>query len=215
MQKKIDSLCKECVIFTSGEAHGEQAEYVRDGLDYNYWISNVRKILTETDCKVVTMTTINALSLPSFTKFLGDIIQLRIDFNELGYINRTPISFNYLRFPPHLQVTILPDYIRSKYASEISNYVEQWKEEATPLKHAKFYLEEIDQVKRFCDYMKKDTSSGPKYRDNFVQFIQHFDVRREKDFVSTFPEYQEIYEEWEEQCSEKLMYDKIDIVEIK
>lgn len=215
--KKLDFLCKECVIYTSNEAYGKQAEYIRDGLDYNYWIGNVRKILEETDCKVVTMTTINALSLPSFTKFLDDIIQLRIDFNELGFMNRTPVSFNYLRFPPHLQVTILPDYIRSKYAKDIIEFVQGWDELNTKSEHAKFYLEEIDQVKRFCDYMIKDTTSGPKYRENFMQFIQHYDVRRKKDFVKTFPEYEEMYEEWQDFYKEKLMYgikDLIDIVEI-
>ena len=163
------------------------------------------------------MTTINALSLPSFTKFLDDIIQLRIDFNELGFMNRTPVSFNYLRFPPHLQVTILPDYIRSKYAKEIVEFVQEWDEFNIKSEHAKFYLEEIDQVKRFCDYMIKDTTSGPKYRENFMQFIQHYDVRRKKDFVKTFPEYEEMYEEWQELYGDKLnsdLKDLIDIVEI-
>ena len=212
--KKLDYLCKECVIFTSCEAYGEQAEYVRDGLDYDYWYSNVKRILDETDCKVVTMTTINALSLPSFTRWLKDIIQLRIDYNHLEYINRTPVSFNYLRFPPHLQVTILPGYIRDKYASDIEEFVLSWKEEVTPVKHAKFYLEEIDQVKRFCDYMRQDHTSGPKYRENFMQFIQHYDVRRRKDFVKTFPEYEEMYEEWQELYSDKLNSDIKDLINI-
>lgn len=216
--KKLDDACKECVIFTSCEAHGKQAEYVRDGLDYNYWYGNVTKILEETDCKVVTMTTINALSLPSFTRFMEDILALRVKYNTLGYVNRTPISFNYLRFPPHLQVTILPSDVRNKYAEMIEKYAMKWHPENTPLAHAKIYLEEIDQVKRFCDYMRKDTTTGPKYRENFMQFIQHYDLRRDKNFIETFPQYADMYEIWKEEYSDILKADRtnfIDAVNIK
>jgi len=212
--KRLDTACKECVIFTSCEAYGEQAEYVRDGLDYDYWYGNVKRILEETECKVVTMTTINALSLPSFTRWLKDMMDLRIEYNQLGFMNRTPISFNYLRFPPHLQVSILPDYIRDKYASDIEEYVLSWGELVTPLPNAKFYLEEIDQVKRFCDYMRQDTTSGPKYRENFMQFIQHYDLRRDKDFISTFPEYEDFYEEWAIEYAPKLKADYMDLIEV-
>lgn len=212
--KKLDSSCKECVIFTSCEAYGKQAEYIRDGLDYDYWYSNVEKILEQTDCKVVTMTTINALSLPSFTRWLEHMMELRIKYDILNHANRTTISFNYLRFPPHLQVTILPDSIRSKYADDIEKYVMQWHRDVTPLENAKFYLEEIDQVKRFCDYMRKGASSGPKYRENFMQFIQHYDIRRNKDFISTFPEYETIYEQWQEEYKDKIQSDFKDIIRI-
>lgn len=29
-----------------------------------------------------------------------------------------------------------------------------------------------------------------------MQFIQHYDLRRDKNFVETFPEFQGLYEEW-------------------
>mgnify|MGYP001090055200 CR=1 FL=1 len=212
--KKLDDACKECVIFTSCEAYGEQAEYVRDGLDYNYWYENVTKILEETDCKVVTMTTINALSLPSFTRFMEDILTLRVKYNTLGYVNRTPISFNYLRFPPHLQVTILPSDVRNKYAEMIEKYAMKWHPENTVIAHAKIYLEEIDQVKRFCDYMRKDTTTGPKYRENFMQFIQHYDLRRDKNFIETFPQYAEMYEIWKEEYADILKADRTQFIEV-
>lgn len=213
--KKIDETCKECIIYTSCESNGKQIEYVRDGMNYDYWISNVKKFLSETECKVCIMTTINVLSLPSLTKWLDDMIKLRIMFDKEGYANRTPISFNYLRFPPHLQVTILPREYREKYAEELQEFANSWHKYTTPIKHAKIYLEEQDQIKRFCDYLLKDTTSGPKYRQNFMQFIQHYDVRRKKDFVSTFPEYKELYSEWSELYKSVLDLDKKDLIEVK
>lgn len=188
--KRLDLSCKECVIYTSNEAKGEQAEYVRDGLNYSYWWSNVKKILDNSDIRVVFMTTINVLSLPSFVDFMKDLIQLRIEYDNLDFKQRSPVSFNYLRFPPHLQVSILDKKSREKYADKIESFAMKYHIDTTPVKNARFILEEIDQIKRFCDYLRKDQISGEKYRNNFVQFIQEYDRRRGKNFIETFPEYE-------------------------
>ena len=123
--KQLDASCKECQIYTSCESHGEQAEYARDGMRLRITgiVNCQAECLAETECRVVTMTTIeHALSLPGLVpKFLGDIIQLRKEYDELGsYQHRTPISFNYLRFPPHLAGNaILPEKIREQICLKI------------------------------------------------------------------------------------------------
>ena len=212
--KIIDESCKECQIYTSNESHGKQAEYVRDGIDYNYWFNNVEKILNKTNCRVVVMTTINVLSLPSFNRFIQDIMELRISYNEDGFVNRIPLSINYLRFPPHLQVTLLTDKLREKYATEIENYAESWLEENARNNrnqwYAKLYLEEYNQIKRFCDYMRKEQSSGEKYRRNFIQFINAYDIRRKKNFAETFPEYIEFYNNCRSEHQSYIMVNQID-----
>jgi len=194
--KDLDLKCKECVIYTSCESCDEQAEYTRDGMDYEYWKKNVKKILDETKSKVVIMTTINILSLPKFSKFLDEIMVFRMIYNHQSEVNRIPLSINYLRFPPHLQVTILTNELREKYASEIEEFAWSWLEEQARERnqwYAKLYLEEYDQIKRFCDYIRKDQTSGPKYRDNFVQFIVEYDRRRNKNFLETFPEFENFW----------------------
>lgn len=212
--KIIDESCKECQIYTSNESHGKQAEYARDGMDYNYWFNNVEKILNKTNCRVVVMTTINVLSLPSFNRFIQDIMELRISYNEDGFVNRIPLSINYLRFPPHLQVTLLTDKLREKYATEIENYAESWLEENARNNrnqwYAKLYLEEYNQIKRFCDYMRKEQSSGEKYRRNFIQFINAYDIRRKKNFAETFPEYIEFYNNCRSEHQSYIMVNQID-----
>jgi organic radical activating enzyme len=53
-------------VFTSFEAHGEQAEYIRDGLEYDKLIKNVERLLSETEQEKVilgVMTTISNLSV--------------------------------------------------------------------------------------------------------------------------------------------------------
>ena len=142
------------------------------------------------------MTTINMLSLPSFTDFIGDIMELRKKFNLGSGLNRIPLSVNYLRFPPHLQVTLLDSEVRHEYARKIEEYCKEWVDYYSPLNWARMYLEEFDQIKRFCDYMRTDQTSGPKYRKNFVDFIEAFDKRRGKNFKETFPEFAHLIDDW-------------------
>jgi len=72
------------------------------------------------------------------------------------------------------------------------------------------YREEINQIKRFCDYLKTDQSSGPKYRRNFVQFIQEYDKRRNKNFCETFPEYEMLYLMWADDNSDYITVKNIE-----
>ena len=179
-------------------------------MNYEYWKSNVKRVLDESECRVVTMTTLNILSLPSFVPFLKDMIEFRKEYDSVSYQHRTPISFNYLRFPPHLQVTLLPKKIREKYVKDILKYVMTWHRDNIKDHRVQFYLEEINQIERFCDYMLKDQTSGPKYQKNFVQFIEEYDKRRKKNFVETFPELAEIFEMWKEEYSEFIMVKNIE-----
>ena len=54
-------------VYTSLESTGAQAEYARDGLDYYKWLKNADRILKETNSTVAMMTTINILSIPTFS----------------------------------------------------------------------------------------------------------------------------------------------------
>jgi len=187
--KKID-------IYTSLESIGEQAEYSRFGLDYEYWIANVRKCLEQTSCSVAVMTTINILSLPTFSKFVELIMQLRSDYNETMEINRIPLSINYLRWPAHLDVKLLPKEMREKFSKEISDTSQAWLKYYRKHQYARLYLEEWDQIKRFCDYLNQDEDIGNR-RKNFIAYIKEYDRRRGTDFDSVFPEYKKLKEEWD------------------
>ena len=63
------------------------------------------------------------------------------------------ISLNYLRWPPHLQSTLLDGEVREEMSVNILKTCEKWLKYYSPDKFARLYLEEWDQVKRFCDYL--------------------------------------------------------------
>ena len=82
-------------IYTSCEATGKQAEYIRDGLDYDQWKSNLVRVLSETDAQLNVMMTINSLCLFSITDFLDQIYELK----ETTGSKWPSVSVNLLRFP--------------------------------------------------------------------------------------------------------------------
>ncbi len=195
--EKINQLNKLNVkvdVYTSLESTGAQAEYARDGLDYKKWRSNVNKILTQTTSNVAMMTAINVLSLPSFVDFIELIMNFRKDFNVDSAFNRVPLSINYVRWPPHLQCNILDKKDRIMYADTIEEQCKQWLKYYTPEKHARIYLEEYDQIKRFCDYLRTDETNLSNQK-NFVKFIKAYDKRRNKNFLTVFSEYKNLLEE--------------------
>lgn len=196
--EKINQLAESGVkvdIYTSIESVGEQAEYARDGIDYNYWISNVKQVLDKTKSNVSIMTTVNILSLPTFVDFIELVMDLRKEYNLDFAYNRIPLSINYLRWPPHLQCTLLDSSTRSYYADLILQTCEQWLKYYRKEKYARIYLEEWDQIQRFCDYLKT-AEPAIEHRIDFVRYIQEYDKRRNKDFVQVFPEYTNLLEDW-------------------
>ncbi len=182
-------------VYTSLESTGLQAEYVRDGLEYNTWISNVRKVLDQTQSTVPVMTTMNILSLPTFEDFIELIMDLRKDYNHDFAYNRVPMSINILRWPPHLQCTMLDLEVRRAFATSIKETAEGWLKYYRKEKFARIYLEEWDQIKRFCEYLETDNTLY-EHRPDFVKFIDSYDYRRGKNFERTFPEYAELIRTW-------------------
>lgn len=184
----LEQLKVKVDIYTSLESIGDQAEYARDGLNYKKWCSNIRKILIETNSNVAIMTTINVLSLPTFVDFIKLIMNFRKDFNIDSAHNRIPLSVNYLRWPPHLKCNILNKENRIAYADNIENECKKWLKYHTQEKYARIYLEEYDQIKRFCDLLRTEETDLSS-RKNFVKFIEAYDQRRNKIFVNVFKEY--------------------------
>ena len=193
----LEGKVKDIQIYTSAESTFAQAEYARDGINYMKWYANVERILRETNFRVNIMTTINILSLPSFTEFVEHIMDLRVLFNKNTEENRIPLSVNYLRYPPYLQATLLDIETRMEYADNIEKYCEGWLKYHSSSQWARLYLEEWDQIKRFCDYLRT-TPVHDKYRSDFVKFVNEFDKRRNKNFSVAFPMYVNLLEDWKD-----------------
>jgi pyruvate-formate lyase-activating enzyme len=184
---------KQVEIYTSCEAHGEQAEYIRYGMKYERFMENVNKILTQTDTRVNFMVTFNALSITSFTKFLSDMYDLRVKYNENDSINRIPLMISYLRWPQFQDVRVLPNEIKQRYIDEIITFMKQRDRNNSSNRAGRFYLEEIDQAERLKNFMYTDPDNIDTLREQFRSFYKEYDSRKNTNFIKTFPELKDFY----------------------
>jgi organic radical activating enzyme len=178
-------------LYTSMEAVGAQAEYIRDGLDYNQWLANVHSLMKSNTVKALhVMCTINALCLDSLPEFLNRLLDLK----QLYGRNKINFTLNILRFPSFQSALVFPDNIRERYRVELAEWL--YKNRANPW----LQEHEINHAQRLVDYLDvvktphSDAFDMPKLLNDFREFYQQYDQRRSKDFGLAFPQLKEWYD---------------------
>ena len=171
-------------VYTSQEAVDTQAEYIRDGLDYQQWIDNVQVLLDSNTVKAVhVMCTINALCLDSLPRLLYQLLE----FKQMYGRERVNFTLNILRFPSFQSPLVLPEHIRNQYRNKLQDFLTR------NINNPYLQEHEINQTQRLIDYLDvvktphSDTFEMPALRNDFKQFYSQYDRRRGKDFVKTFP----------------------------
>jgi organic radical activating enzyme len=184
---------KDFTIYTSNEAVGLQAEYIRFGLEWDVWLKNMYRVNEEANIKSVNvMMTINALCLFSITEFLDEMLKLKAKFGGQAAV----LSFNILRFPSFQSIVTLPPDIRKERAEHIEAWLDKnWDEGKNG-----FMDYERDGLLRLIDYIKKVetghefTSSLESRERDWKSFYTQYDIRRKKDFREAFPSLVEWYD---------------------
>jgi hypothetical protein len=171
-------------IYTSMEATDAQAEYIRDGLDYSQWMHNVQELLEHDSIKAVhCMCTINALCLDSLDKLLDQLIRLKKHYGR----ERVSFTLNILRFPSFQSALVLPEHLLLYYRNRLIVWLLAHQDQEYLHEH------EINHVSRLIEYLERvdtphsETFERPKLHNDFKQFHQQYDQRRDKDFTATFP----------------------------
>jgi len=177
----------ELDVYTSCEAVGLHAEYIRDGLDWKAWLANVEKLATSGIRGLHVMCTINALCLPGLPVFLTTMMMLKKTYGR----DFPSMSFNILRFPSFQGVYVLSLADRKLYAMEIATFLDNHKGSELWHEH------EINQLTRLHDYLQEPVTGPelPRMQNDFKQFYTQYDQRRGKNFIETFPELKEFYEQ--------------------
>jgi len=178
-------------IYTSQEAIGSAAEYIRDGLDYGQWLQNVQELLETNSIKAVhVMCTINALCLSTLDQSLDRVLEWKTKHGR----DRVSFTLNILRFPSFQSPLILPAKLKELFRCRLQDWLNL-------NRHNEFLHEhEINHLQRLIDYLDvvktphSDAFDIPKLLNDFGQFYTQYDQRRNKDFGKTFPELKEWYD---------------------
>lgn len=174
---------KHFELYTSCEAVGAQAEYIRDGLDYDLWLNNLKRILNEGNCKGVhVMMTINSLCLFSVTEFLNQIYELK----EMTQSRTPTVSLNLLRFPSFQSPLALPNHIKDFCHNKLSTWWEQNKEKPGWHEFERASIERLIDYLVTVDAPHRRTSNPITLWRDFKTFYKQYDERRGKS-ISVFP----------------------------
>jgi sulfatase maturation enzyme AslB (radical SAM superfamily) len=177
-------------IFTSADTHGSQAEYIRNGLDYAQWITNIRRVLTEVPQATFTiMSTYNALSVPSYAKFLQDVLRLKTQYYKPKY-KQTAVLLDipYLRWPPHQSIFILTEDFTTTIKEHV-DFVQSYAEGTATETYQGFDRLEVERMKRIYEiFQSHNEADTVKNQKDFVVFVDEHDRRRGTNFSATFPE---------------------------
>ena len=214
----VDKGFKHFWLFVSLDGFGEQAEYMRTGLEFDRLLNNVRIFLRETKYSTVSfINTFNMLSIPSLHKFLEMILTLREEFggraqteftiapeqtetekaNNIVHkvytqkkYQRVFFDIPILRYPPWFGIQNAGDY-GIKEVERCIKYMEdnvQGEDYSETFEGFKPY--EILKIKRDLAIMQESLPADQVLlnKTNFYMFISEYDRRRQTNFMETFPE---------------------------
>lgn len=179
---------KDFDLYTSNEAYGKQAEYIRDGLDYQQWRDNLVYFIENAKFRsVIIMMTITSVSLFSITEFMDDMITLKKKYGH----NKPMLDLNILRWPSFMSPLAFPDHIKEHCRKNLLDWFTVNKVHLTEGESA--------QVQRLIDYIEVVVSPHHRASDDkevlhhdIKSFYQQYDLRRNKD-VNVFPA---IFTDW-------------------
>ena len=175
----------------------EQAAYIRHGLEPGRLTNYVNRYLTEIPYRnsLTFIITMNNLSVLGLQQQLEWILALRKKYSTT--YQRVWFDTPVLRKPEWQSLQILPPV----YADRLER-VADWMElhlESPDRPYEGFKDYEIQRLRRDIAWMKEGSNLDKDYltlqRANFYRFFNEHDKRRKTDFLKTFPQMKEFWDE--------------------
>lgn len=200
-------------LFVSLDGWGDQAEYIRHGLDFDHLWNNINNYLTRVDEGLVTfIVTFNILSLPTIQKLMSGILDLQKIHNVkktrreadgtlkvYGY-HRVFVDTPMLRYPLWQSLQLTPQE-HWHYADECLDFMKKNTDKGRDSRWVGFKPHQIERFDRSIEFMKQgfsDPNEKLEAEENFIRFFSAHDTRRHTDFSATFPEYAELFKTWKD-----------------
>ncbi len=175
----------------------EHAEYIRHGMTHRRVVTNVLRYLQEAPHRnsLTFIITMNNLSVLGLQRQLEWILDLRIAYSET--YQRVWFDTPLLRTPSWQSLQILPPVYADRL-EQVANWMELNLETPDrPFQGFKDY--EVQRMRRDIDWMREgqklDRDYVVKQRADFYRFFTAHDNRRKTDFLATFPQMKEFWDE--------------------
>jgi len=199
---------KQFKLWTSIDTWGLRAEYIRTGLNLNTWENNMDTYIRATQSPITFMCTFNILSVTTFPLLLERILYWRQKYNNIiSVVNeREPlerkIRFDtpYLKEPLQYDMNILPMDEFLPYMDKTLQFIADNLDDNDV---TKFSSLEYEKFRRVRDYMASSNYNEEKIvegRKDFYNWFSEFDRRRNCNFLETFPEMENFWNNCKELC---------------
>lgn len=184
-------------ILISMESTEEQAEYIRNGLNWKRFENNVYKLfdLTKNNDRVILgfLPSITALSVPRFTKFLQWVNKVCVETGKPAMLKQ-----NIVTAPKcHTPFVLTNDY--ANYLQEAIDFISETQNSmpnfADPYGRWSSYL---DFLKNLEQSIRHNQNDQPDLRRQFYSWFTDFDKLRGTNFINTFSELKPFYEHCKE-----------------
>ncbi len=185
------------MLFCSLDSWGKQAEYIRNGLNFDVMYKNVTDYLRQGRKHSLTfIVTFNALSIPGWMEYVKNILKLRQEFNTTRQLVWFDVPM--LMDPNWLSLKTLPTGDLLVLKESIEFMKQNIETSAKPYKGFKDY--EIAKVQRLYDWAIQPWTNEEalRHRADFHAFYTEHDRRRGTNFKETFPELTKLTELAEE-----------------
>jgi hypothetical protein len=196
VKRICDGRIEHFMQYVSLDGWGEQAEYMRDGLDFDLLWDRVNQFLTEVPnySSLTFIVTMNNLSVTSLDKLFAGILGLRKVYSNT--YQRVWFDTPVLREPAWQSLQILPESYAEKLEWLWAWMVRQIETEEAPFKGFKDY--ELHRLDRDIAWMRSaQLADHTRAKADFYRFFSEHDRRRDTDFLKTFPEMRS----WWEECA--------------
>ena len=167
--------------YVSVDTWGEQAEWIRTGLKIEQFEHNLHRVLGN-GIKVGIMCTFNLLSIPNFEEWVFKMAELKQQYPGL-----LTVDVPQMVEPLHLTTRIAD--------KKLINMLDKAYKSMLTYSHL-FEDYEISKFKRTIAWTKANLMKGEELKRNrkdFVKFANEKDRRRGTNFLETFPELKEFY----------------------
>jgi hypothetical protein len=178
-------------VHISMEALSDQAEYIRNGLEWSRFESNVNKIFaSDADIELAFLPSVTALAIPRFPKFLKWVYDLSKTHDKAVMLKQNIVTHPDVQSP-----FILPP--------EFADYLDpaiDWMQSISvdmPDVSDKFgtWPGYTDFLIKLRDGIRFNKNDNTMLKQRFATWFDDFDKKRNLNFVNTFPELAKFYDE--------------------
>jgi len=177
-------------ILVSMESVGERAEYIRNGTNWDKFMSNLDKLLSRKDLEYDFgfIMSLNALNITSIQSFIQLTEQLYETYKRPIALKQNIISFPSWQSP----MILTPDF-----ADYLDTAVEYMKTNVDKMPVVTDYYGRYDQyiiyLAKLANSIRNNTGDYTSDRKHFIPWFNTYDERRKLNLLEVFPEYTDFY----------------------